>query len=414
MDVLVWVRNVVVLSAMGLLIAAHAVQAMQYEVWAIDQSDAATGGAKVYIYDGNALIDSNCTATPEIVDLAAASKATGVEGIRPHMNLFNADHTHMAISHTASKSLLVLNAETRKVAANLPIDAHAAFPTPDDTFIIAADIGDKLITRIRSDYTNEKYTVEDTLDLSEFGGDGGTGGKTGPVCPIVTADSKHMYATLNGGGLLVVNIEDGKPMSVVDVYNTSEVAAVGCGGIQVADKVYINSATPDPASPDHVYVFDTDDIGTHPAPGMAPPPKSIDLSSGVNDSHGAIVTDPGRYVWFFNRDSNDITIIDSSEDRVVNTIPAALQSRPGLDLAADLADIAPNGRYAFASTRGPNPRTANKPKFMNAAGNRPGVAAFEITDAGKNGTLVCVADIASSEKDGVQQTDMHGLRVRIK
>ena len=413
MNRMLWGCRIVVACAIGIMAVVQGVWAMQYEIWAIDQSDAATGGAKLYIYDGNALIDSNCKAEPAIVDLAAVSKATGIEGIRPHMNLFNTDHTYMAISHTASKSLLVLDAANRKVVANLPIDAHAAFPTPDDTFIIAADIGDALITRVRSDYSNERYTVEDTLDLSAFGGPDGTGGKTGPVCPIVTADSKHMYTTLNGGGLLVINIEDGKPMSVVDVYNTSEVAAVGCGGIQVADKVYINSATPDPGTPDHVYVFDTDDIGKHPSPGVGPRPKSIQLES-VNDSHGAIVTVPGRYVWFFNRDSNDITVIDSSEDQVVNTIPAVLPSISGLDLAADLADIAPNGRYAFASTRGPNPRTANNPKYMNAVGNRPGVAVFNITEAGKNGALLCTADITTSQKDDVEQTDMHGIRVRIK
>ena len=413
MNTSLWVRNIGVVLVMGLLTVAHSAQATQYEVWAIDQSDAATGGAKVYIYDGQELLDSNCSAKPEIVDLAAASKATGIEGVRPHMNLFNTDHTHMAISHTASKSLLVLNAANRNVVANLPIDAHAAFPTPDDTFIMAADIGDKLITRIRSDYKNETYTVEDTLDLASFGGASGTGGKTGPVCPIVTADSKHMYTTLNGGGLLVINIEAGTPMSVVDVYNTSEVAAVGCGGIQVADKVYINSATPDPALADHVYVFDTDDIGKHPSPGAGPQPKDIVLDD-VNDSHGAIATKSGRYVWFFNRDSNNVTVIDTSVDQVVNTISATPTGNSGLDLAPDLADIAPNGRYAFTTTRGPNPRTANKPQYMNAAGNRPGVAAFRITKVGTTGGLVCVADITSSKKDGVEQTDMHGLRVRIK
>ena len=111
---------------------------------------------------------------------------------------------------------------------------------------------------------------------------------------------------------------------------------------------------------------------------------------------------------------NDVTVIDTSVDQVVNTIPATLTGNSSIDLAPDLADLAPNGRYAFTTTRGPNPRTANKPKYMNAAGNRPGVAAFKITEAGKNGALLCTANVTSSKKDGVEQTDMHGLRVRIK
>ena len=126
MNTLLWVRTTVFVLVMGLLTVVQGVQAMQYEVWAVDQSDAATGGAKVYIYDGNQLIDSNCSAKPEIVDLAAASKATGNEGVRPHMNLFNTDHTHMAISHTASKSLLVLDAAKRKVCARATCCGRAA------------------------------------------------------------------------------------------------------------------------------------------------------------------------------------------------------------------------------------------------------------------------------------------------
>ncbi|HEU4797632.1 MAG TPA: hypothetical protein VFT63_01820, partial [bacterium] len=77
MGIMRWAM-VLSLAAVLLVAASPSVtdaQAARYEVWVIDQADAARGGAKLYIYDGARLAGGQMP-TPEVIDLNAG--ATGV------------------------------------------------------------------------------------------------------------------------------------------------------------------------------------------------------------------------------------------------------------------------------------------------------------------------------------------------
>ena len=390
----------------ALLPAAHAIET-GYEVWAVDQSDESTGGARLYIWDGPAVVDSGCNATPIVVPLGEAGSATGpsfTRSVRPHMVAFDPTHMRAVISSTAASSLLVLDAGGDAVA-NLGLDAHAAFVSPTGQYILAADIGDAKLTLVTADFENDRYTIESQLSLKDVA----TGGaKKGPVCPVISSDGKTAFVTLNGGGLVVagVDLSVGK-LSVNDVYTATEMPGIGCGGVQLGRKLYLNTATPDPNEPEHVFVFDVQDLagGGHPSPTRV-------VLKDVNDAHGLIAIGEDRYLWLFNRGSNDITVLDASSDSVVSTIDVATLNGASINLAPDLAAVSPDGRHVFVSTRGPFPRTANNPFFDNAVGSHPGVAVVAVEDGGRNGRLECIQAITSSRVDGVEQSDPHGIAIR--
>src|SRR5688572_242805 len=159
------------------LVSCHALAVMslaaagngKYEVWAIDQSNSsgkAFGGA-IYIWDGHDLEKKNqaAAAAAEQIDLSGAAAAlcfskTGLNPVRPHMIYFNAAQTHAIVSFVASGHVLILNAGTRA-----PIDcirttagaggaqqAHAAFPSPDQTYIAVANQNGKQLERINTNY----------------------------------------------------------------------------------------------------------------------------------------------------------------------------------------------------------------------------------------------------------------------
>jgi YVTN family beta-propeller protein len=370
-----------------------------YEVWSIDQADQEVGGAKLYIYEGS-IIEGSCMMKPEVVDLDAMGG-----GVRPHMVLFNAANTHALISHVGSDNLYILDTNNRSLVADLKQKAHAAMATPDDRYIIAADVASKTVYRFTADFSKNQYALKDKLPLAPF--EEKTGGVAKPICPAITEDSKYSYMTLAGGGLLVIDIQ-ADSMSIVDVYAKSEIAANGCGGLLSPDKkkMYINSAPTDPKVADHLYIFDTTKIGSRPMP------KDIVLPG--NDNHGMFLSQDGRYLWTVNRDSNDLVIVDTKSETVLKTIAVSLSDQPELDAAPDIADIAPNGNMAFINFRGPKPLTANNEEINNAVGSSPGVGVFRIDAGGASGELACIAPIRAKTVEGVEQADPHGLKVRKK
>jgi len=65
------------------------------------------------------------------------------------------------------------------------------------------------------------------------------------ICPIPSGNSKHVFATLGGGGLFVIDIR-ATPMAIVAEYDSSVVHAAGCGGVEAAGFMHLNSGTPGP------------------------------------------------------------------------------------------------------------------------------------------------------------------------
>jgi len=83
--------------------------ATDYELWVVDQANTDVGGSKLYVYRGAQLSGSALTGAPETIDLTASAQGVGDgPGVRPHLLLFNARHTHGVLAAVASGVVLVL------------------------------------------------------------------------------------------------------------------------------------------------------------------------------------------------------------------------------------------------------------------------------------------------------------------
>src|SRR5688572_15191784 len=127
-----------------------------FEVWTIDQSNTRDNdgngtldsGGTLYIYPGDTLNGHEAsTATPQVIDLGDDTYhnfmfgATGEVGVRPHMLMFNSTGSHAILAHVASGHVLFIDTATRLPVGVVDLDpqAHAAFPSPDDRYLIVAN-----------------------------------------------------------------------------------------------------------------------------------------------------------------------------------------------------------------------------------------------------------------------------------
>ncbi|HKY50009.1 MAG TPA: hypothetical protein VJP45_02015 [Candidatus Limnocylindria bacterium] len=408
-----------------------------YEVWAIDQSGAA---GKLYIYDGAALTANAAAATPEVIDLAAAVTPlcvtqTGTSPTRAHMILFSPTYSHAILAYVATGHVVFIDAATRTAVSCLDVgaQAHAAFPSPDGTAVIVANQNGKLLQRIATDYATGTFVLDAaaTLDLANCTTPSGLACQdpvlrpdNAPICPILDNSGRLGFVTLRGGGLFVVDVDD-TPMRIVAEYDRTTVHPNGCGGIQKARTMYINSGGGTAGAPReaHVYAFD---LAGYPrsgsnAPNVPAPATVFAHHAGDHDSHGAARV--GRYTWVADRFANTVEVVDTVTDMHIGVF--GLAGAASADPAPDLLDAAPGGGYVFASLRGPCPLTANAAGVNNALGATPGVGVIAVASGGMSGTLVGVAPIHNFDPTGTScapagapassdRADPHGLRVRPK
>lgn len=126
---------------------------------------------------------------------------------------------------------------------------HAAFPAPDDTYILVANQNGKLLERIDVDYRINTYTLNTaaTLNLATCATPNGVPCQepgirpdNAPICPIIDTSSRLGFITLRGGGLFVVD-PTRTPMAIVAEYDMITVHGNGCGGSEVRRHLYLNS-----------------------------------------------------------------------------------------------------------------------------------------------------------------------------
>ena len=409
--------------------AGGAVQAGHggHEVWVIDQSDTTPdGGGSLYVYQGADLVGTRAArAVPEVVDLGGAARSlclaeTGSAPRRPHMLLFNATHSRAVVSFVTTGHVLFLDGASREPVACIDVgaQAHAAFPAPDDSSVVVANQNGKLLQRIATDFDSDSYVLEPsaTLDLAACTTPSGAPCEgplrpdNAPICPVVDSTSRLTFVTLRGGGLFVVD-STATPMAIVAEYGRDTVHPNGCGGVEAAGKMYVNSGGGTAANPveSDLYAFPLAGFSAVPNPPETPAPTLVFShdSRGFVDSHGATLTGGGRYLWVADRAANRIVVVHVGLDRVVNEID--LVGRFSSDPAPDLMDVSPSEENVYVSLRGPNPLTGNAPGVDNAAGSTPGLGIVRNGRAG--GALVAVAPI-SHVGGGVERADPHALRVR--
>jgi hypothetical protein len=428
-----------------------------FEVWVADQSGTA---GKLHIYDGKALIQNPSSAVPEIIDLgtAVASQClaqTGTSPTRAHIVIFNPSQTHAIISYVATGHVVFLNAATRTPieCIDVGVQAHAAFPSPNEEYVVVANQNGKRMHFIETNYSTNSFTEISSIDLvagcnpgsatpnlTNSGAlcqdDGVTQINVRPnnviICPVIDATSSLTFATLGGGGLLAYDTSDPAAPSLVGEWDRTHISNNGCGGMQTnaqtAEKIYINGGGPPRGA--HLYYLPADPVDYSGSNGANIPSPDVVFSDAVSnkDSHGMMLNraHQGRYLWIADRFANAVEVIDTrltGSASHVNTF--TLAGKHSSDPAPDLLAIAPEGGYGFASLRGPCPVSGNSTTTNNAVGSTPGVGLLAIQKGGLTGKLVGVAPISTPSAPFIcstvagsptltERADPHGIAVRRK
>ena len=433
----VWVAGV--LSAVGLAEAQRPGTASEYEVWVVDQSDTRglDHGGTLYIYAGGDLRGkAAASAKPAaVVDLGGETSAmcrqkTAANPVRPHMVLFNREHTHALLAFVASGHVVVFDAAARKpldcmrtTQAPTGRQAHAAFPAPDGSYVLVANQNGKRLERIDSDFAKNTFAHNGaaTLDLATCTTTSGAPCQApnvrpdnAPICPVVSEAGDLAFVTLRGGGMLVVDPR-ATPMRIVAEYDMATVKGNGCGGAEVRNQMYVNSGgRPGPMEHLHLYGFDVYRFpleafrkrGRALAPNT-PAPKVVFTAEGEHDSHGMVMTAGARFLWVMDRHADVVEVLATANDAHVRTLP--LNGTLTENAAPDLADTAPSGDLVFVAFRGPTPLSGDP---HNAKGSTPGLGIVEVLDGGRNGRLLGIVRLTNVGTDGVERADPHALRVR--
>lgn len=405
-----------------------------YEVWLLDQSNTngTTFGGTLYIYDGRKVAAGDAV-TPTSVNLGGATSAlclsqTGANPVRPHMIFFNAARTHGIISFVASGHVAILDAATKSPVACFRMtpnagglrQAHAAFPSADDSMLVVANQNGKILERINTNYATNTY-VHDTaanIDLANCVTPNGVPCQlagvrpdNAPICPIVSSGGLA-FITLRGGGMFVVDPTT-TPMSIVGEYTSSVVHGNGCGGLELGGSMFINSggATAANLTEFDTYRFPLSGYAASNAPDSPAPIVvfSDDAATFDRDSHG--MTRAGAssgYLWALDRAANLIEVFKVSDNSHANTITV---SHPdAADPTPDLGDISPDGKGVFVSLRGPNPLSGDP---HVATGSSPGLGFIQVGAQGASGTLNRVLRVTNIDAGGVERADAHGIRIRL-
>jgi hypothetical protein len=403
-----------------------------HEVWVIDQSDTtADGGGTLYIYDGDDLAGQDAaTAVPEVIDIGGATRSlclaqTGSAPRRPHMLMFAADGDRAVLAFVATGHVVIYDAPSRAPIACLDVgvQAHAAFPAMDGSYIVVANQNGKLLQRIDTDYATDSYSLDAaaTLDLATCITPSGAACQdaalrpdNAPICPIIDATSTFTFVTLRGGGMFVVD-STATPMAIVAEYDRSTIHPNGCGGVETGGKMYINSGGGTAANPyeSDLYRFWLSGFSTAPSPPNTPAPYLVfsqDSPTLPHDSHGAVLT-KGRWLWVADRAANKIVVVDTTSDMIAAEF--SLVGGPSSDPAPDLLGISPDGNRVYAALRGPNPLTGNAPGFDNAKGSTPGLGVIRVMRNGMTGQLQAVAPI-SHVVGASELADPHAIGIRLK
>jgi hypothetical protein len=290
-----------------------------------------THGGHVRIYDGADLAHTPPVNNPLVLDVTAdlfpaADVTTGAHVARIHGISPSPDHRYMALNFVASGHLGVVDGETkspvclfRTTGSSTGRQNHMSFWAPNGSSVIVANQNGCILERV--DVTRDdtgavalfEFNAAASLDL--VGGVGrilsqpvavdmdaddaiactvrgivadgqptttpsgvpkqiaGLRPTNTVICPIPASTGQHVFATLGGGGMFVIDIRT-TPMAIVAEYDVSVVRAAGCGGVEAAGFMHLNVGTPAPnVSEFTVYRFPLDypSAPAFSAPNTPPP-----------------------------------------------------------------------------------------------------------------------------------------------
>lgn len=253
------------------------------------------------------------------------------------------------------------------------------------------------------------------------------------ICPIPSSTGQHVFASLGGGGMFVVDTE-ATPMAIVGEYDQSVVNDAGCGGIESQQYMHLATGTPGPnISEFTVYRFGLDypSAPSYNAPNTPAPiavwadPDNgkiagLNLPVGRNrDAHGMVLV--GDELHQFDRIRNVVEVFkmqppwdelhpDSSYELTSSgvcgkTAGASVANDP----TPDLGDGSPDGTSIYMALRGPLPLTVSHA----AAGSCPGLGILRKDPASQSWTLAAVLPtVVMNDPNTTNLSDPHAVIVR--
>ena len=231
-----------------------------------------------------------------------------------HMILFNRRGSHALMSFVAQRPRRLLRGSPRAAleCIDVGMQAHAVPRRPVLRHRRRPERGK--LHRIATDY-HQHFALETTFDLANCTTPSGASRTTplrddnAPICPRV--DAQTATPSPPCAAAACSSSTHATPMKIVAEYDRTTIRT-GCGG-QIGDKMYVNSGggTAANLSEFDVYAFDVVRVrnatGTRPVPRFRAPicrPRSS-LSPqddrDPTDSHGAVLTGNGRYLWVADR-----------------------------------------------------------------------------------------------------------------
>ncbi len=465
-----------------------------------------THGGKIRIYDGIDLDQNPPINNPTVLDVTTdlfpgADTTTGAHVSRIHGVLPSPNHQHMALNFVASGHLGIVDGQTRKpvclfrtTGTTTGRQNHMSFWTPDGLHIIVANQAGRILERVdvtrNSEGSLEGFTFNGAASLDLVGGAGritvqpigvdmdpadgiactvsgivpdhqplttpsgapkqaaGVRPLNAPICPIPASNNRHVFATLGGGGMFVVDMT-ATPMAIVAEYDLSVVRAAGCGGAEADGFMHLNTGTSGPhISEFSIYRFALD----YPAaPAFSAPNSPLPLAVWQDQDNGKVAgvdLPVGN-----NRDAHGIVIARNSEsgatsylhqlDRIRNNVEVFKLSPPWDDLSKrhegtynlttggacggtigtartndptpDLGDLTlggvPTGNRIYVALRGPFPLTISHA----ADGSCPGLGIIDLSPNRRSGNLTAVMNTTVLNADGSRNlSDPHAAIVRKK
>ena len=407
-----------------------------FEVWLVDQSNSPgkTFGGRISIFNGDDISGSSASGAvaSAAIDLGTDTAAlcltqTGANPVRPHMIFFNSTQSHAVLAFVASGHVVFFNAKLRTPVACLRASigaggarqAHAAFPTPDDSAVLVANQNGKLLERIHTNYVAESFAFDPaaTLDLASCVTPNGFACQdpalrpdNAPICAFVpSANDDAAFVSLRGGGLFVVD-HKATPIAIVGEYTKSQIAGNGCGFLEAKGSVYLNAGGGTASNLYEFGVFRLPMTGYSAAnpPNMPAREVLFEDSSDHRDAHGSAATKHQRYVWMFDRAGNVAEVFDAESGDWVNTV--ALNSEYSADPTPDLAVVSPSGNRIFVALRGPIPLSGDP---HASTGSTPGLGVIQVTAGGSDGFMKAITRISNVDGAGVERADAHGIALRI-
>ncbi len=407
----------------------------RHEVWLVDQSNntGTTFGGKIYIYQDEPLRQDAGTAPAEVVDLGGATTAlclaqTNAAPTRPHMLTFNSTSSHAVLAFVASGHVVIFDGETRapvqcfrtEVGFNGARQAHAVWVAPDDSYVIVANQNGKKFERITTDFATNTFSQNPaaTLNLATCTTPNGQPCQdptlrpdNAPICPFVPPSGYPAYVSLRGGGMLAVDPFT-TPMSIIAEYDAEHIPRDGCGFVAAGNWVFGNGGGGNPANPDGWFLYRLPQGGPSlynaGNPVNFPEPEVVSHDDRKpRDAHGGSWSKQEKYVYFFDRAANVVEIYDTSTAEYVKT--ENLLSVFSSDPTPDLVGRATDGKYLYASLRGPNPLSGDP---HASTGSTPGLLVIELLQDGRDIAVRGLAPISNVDTGGVERADGHGVAVR--